>query len=198
MTRTGSVSPRRQGPLLNSYRPLSVSSRDLGSTTSAVCSLEPNNSPHARSGFEDGGDDIMVDAPFARRCSNCYFLTTRYNCARQVYVGNAREPPKKSKSNHLAECKYISSKITDMDTNLIINANLLHTAGLDAQYEPAKNELPANQKGYDNSETTIRKLSGRRTQICRVYFCVEYYSAEVSDPSEGPCYSSSIGLTQRY
>ena len=28
-----------------------------------------------------------------------------------------------------------------------------------------------NQKGYDNSETTVRKLLARRIQICPVYFC---------------------------
>ena len=35
-----------------------------------------------------------------------------------------------------------------------------------------KINLPANQKGYDNSETTIRKLSARRIQICFDYFCL--------------------------
>ena len=31
---------------------------------------------------------------------------------------------------------------------------------------------PVNQKGYDKSETTIRKLSARKIQICCAYFCV--------------------------
>ena len=34
-----------------------------------------------------------------------------------------------------------------------------------------KNNLPANQKGYDTFETTVGKLSARRIQICCVYFC---------------------------
>ena len=34
-----------------------------------------------------------------------------------------------------------------------------------------KSNLPANQKGYDNSETTKRKLSARRIQISFDYFC---------------------------
>ena len=32
--------------------------------------------------------------------------------------------------------------------------------------------MPANQKGYDNSETIAGKLSTRRIQICKVYFSV--------------------------
>ena len=32
--------------------------------------------------------------------------------------------------------------------------------------------LPANQKGYDTFETSVGKLSARRIQICRVYFCL--------------------------
>ena len=47
----------------------------------------------------------------------------------------------------------------------------LHTAGLDVQYEPAK-KMPANQKGYNNSDTTIAKFMARRIQICRVPFCI--------------------------
>ena len=43
------------------------------------------------------------------------------------------------------------------------------TAGLDVQYEPTK-KLPTNQKGFDNSETTVEKLSVRRIQIYRVFF----------------------------
>ena len=34
-----------------------------------------------------------------------------------------------------------------------------------------KINLPMNQKGYDNFETTMRKLSARRIQICFYYFC---------------------------
>ena len=30
-----------------------------------------------------------------------------------------------------------------------------------------------NQKGYDNSETTIEKLSARRVQICRAHVCLD-------------------------
>ena len=35
-----------------------------------------------------------------------------------------------------------------------------------------KNNLPANRKGYDTFETTVGKLSTRRIQIFRVYFCL--------------------------
>ena len=45
------------------------------------------------------------------------------------------------------------------------------TAALSAQYEPTKNQLPENRKGYDNFETTVGKLSARRIQICFDYFC---------------------------
>ena len=38
-----------------------------------------------------------------------------------------------------------------------------------------KNNLPANQKGYDTFETTtVGKLSARRIQICFEYFCKIY------------------------
>ena len=40
-----------------------------------------------------------------------------------------------------------------------------YTAGLDVQHEQTKNNLPANQKGYDNFETTDQMLSARRIQI---------------------------------
>ena len=46
------------------------------------------------------------------------------------------------------------------------------TAGLDVQYEPTKNNLPTNQKGYDTFETTAGMLSARRIQICFDYFCL--------------------------
>ena len=77
-----------------------------------------------------------------------------------------------------------------------------------------KINFPTNQKGDDNSETIVGKLSARRIQIFRVYFLwsffgllffktgedmtptkysrkiwirlVEYSSSEVSDPSEVP------------
>ena len=34
-----------------------------------------------------------------------------------------------------------------------------------------KNNSPTNQMGYDNSETTVGKLSARRIQICVCHFC---------------------------
>ena len=43
---------------------------------SAMASQEPDNSPHARNGFEGDGDEIMVNAPFVLRLSNRYFLAT--------------------------------------------------------------------------------------------------------------------------
>ena len=44
------------------------------------------------------------------------------------------------------------------------------TNELDVQYEPAKNNLPVNQKGYDEPETTDEKLLAKRIQIFQVYF----------------------------
>ena len=38
-----------------------------------------------------------------------------------------------------------------------------------------KINLPMNQKGYDNSETTVGKPSTRRIQIYLVYFCVIHF-----------------------
>ena len=38
-----------------------------------------------------------------------------------------------------------------------------------------KINLPVNQKGYGKPETTYEKLSARRIQICRVYFCVIHF-----------------------
>ena len=52
----------------------------------------------------------------------------------------------------------------------VTNANFRY-AGLDVKYEPTKINLPANQKGYDTFETTVKKLSTRRIQIFGVYFC---------------------------
>ena len=89
LARSGSASPRRRGQSLNCYTPLdllSVRSGNRGAVhwqqrrlvdVSAVGSLEPNNSSHARSGFEGEGDEIMVDVPFVRQRSNRYFLATR-------------------------------------------------------------------------------------------------------------------------
>ena len=51
----------------------------------------------------------------------------------------------------------------------------LHTAGLDVQYKPRKNNLLANQKGYDNPEATVGKLLAMRIQFCLVYFCKIYF-----------------------
>ena len=45
---------------------------------------------------------------------------------------------------------------------------------LDLQYNRQKINLPTNQKGCDNSETTVEKLSARRIQIYLVYFCKNY------------------------
>ena len=39
------------------------------------------------------------------------------------------------------------------------------TAGLDVQYERTKINVPTNQNGYNNSETTVGKLLARRIQI---------------------------------
>ena len=44
------------------------------------------------------------------------------------------------------------------------------TAGMAISETHKKINLPANQMGYDNSETTVGKLSARRSQICRVDF----------------------------
>ena len=38
-----------------------------------------------------------------------------------------------------------------------------------------KINLPANQKGYDNFETTVGKLSARRIQICLVQFYKSHF-----------------------
>ena len=40
------------------------------------------------------------------------------------------------------------------------------------QLSAQKNNLPANHKGYDNSETTVGKLLARKIQIFRVSFSV--------------------------
>ena len=36
-----------------------------------------------------------------------------------------------------------------------------------------KINFPANQKGYDNSKTTVGRLSAKRIQIFRVQFCLD-------------------------
>ena len=46
------------------------------------------------------------------------------------------------------------------------------TAGLTISETHTKINLSANQKGYDNSETTVGKLSAKRIQIFQVYFFV--------------------------
>ena len=94
------------------------------------------------------------------------------------------------------------------------------TAGLPISETHTKVNLPTNQKGYDNSETTDKKLSARRIQIFRVplsltiltsYFLktstnmvpkrgtrqiwirlVEYSGSKVSDPSEVPRISDKL------
>ena len=38
-----------------------------------------------------------------------------------------------------------------------------------------KINFSANQKGYDNSGTTVGKLSARKNQICPDYFCLGHY-----------------------
>ena len=82
LARTGYVSSRRRRQSLKYCAPLDVSSRDPRNRravywqrgqlvdASAMGFQEPNNSPHARSGFEGDGDEIMVDAPLLCR----YFL----------------------------------------------------------------------------------------------------------------------------
>ena len=89
LARTGSASPRRRRQSLNCYTPLdllSVCPVNRGAVhwqqrqlvdVSAVDSLERNNSPHARSGFEGDGDEIMVDAPFVRLMANRQFIAHR-------------------------------------------------------------------------------------------------------------------------
>ena len=42
-----------------------------------------------------------------------------------------------------------------------------------------KINLPANWKGYDNSATTIGKLSTRKIQICLVQFCVIHFCPSI-------------------
>ena len=39
-------------------------------------------------------------------------------------------------------------------------------------YARKKMNLPANQKGYDNSKTTVGKLSARGIRFCPVHFCL--------------------------
>ena len=63
------------------------------------------------------------------------------------------------------------------------------TAGLQISYTHTKYiNLPMNQKSYNNSKTTVGKLSTRRVQICRIYFCAIHFcsSAKISGPSEMP------------
>ena len=48
----------------------------------------------------------------------------------------------------------------------------IHTAGLLISDTHTNNYFPTNQKGYDTFETTVGKLSTRRTQIFPDYFCL--------------------------
>ena len=47
-----------------------------------------------------------------------------------------------------------------------------------------KTNLPTNQKGYDDSETTLEKLMARRIQIFRVYFSVVIFDLLLFKRSE--------------
>ena len=58
------------------------------------------------------------------------------------------------------------------------------TAGLDVQYKPTKNNLPTNQKGFENSDTNVEKLSVRRIQNCRVFFSVIIFDLLIFKTSE--------------
>ena len=64
----------------------------------------------------------------------------------------------------------------------------LHTDSLSIQLDwtPSRNtrkiNCRMNQKGYDNSETTVGKLSARRIQICFDYFCkIHFWSLFLND-----------------
>ena len=48
------------------------------------------------------------------------------------------------------------------------------TVGLDGHYEPTKKTISRKTRRvtYDNSKTTVGKLSTRKNQICRVYLSV--------------------------
>ena len=50
--------------------------------------------------------------------------------------------------------------------------NDLTTAGLLIRYAHMKNQFASKQKGYDNSETTVGKLSTGQIRFCHVYFCL--------------------------
>ena len=47
-----------------------------------------------------------------------------------------------------------------------------------------KIDLPTNQEGYNNSETTTGKLSARRIQICQVCFSVIFFDLLIFKTSE--------------
>ena len=64
---------------------------------------------------------------------------------------------------------------------VFVSPQILH-AGIEMYsnnpYIPTRtqnNTLPTNQKGYNNTETTVGKLSARKIQICLVYFCKIYF-----------------------
>ena len=75
---------------------------------------------------------------------------------------------------HMCATVFATRGISDFWVTL---ANPLIPYGLDAQHEPTKNDLPANQKGYDNSKTTVEKLSARRIQICGDYFVSSIFTS---------------------
>ena len=64
--------------------------------------------------------------------------------------------------------RYTASKLSARPIHSSYNIQLDWTPSRRTQ----KINLPTNQKGYDNSETTVGKLSARRIQICRIYFCL--------------------------
>ena len=46
------------------------------------------------------------------------------------------------------------------------------TAGLSVNYKPTTINSRKTRKGYENSETTVEKLSARKIQIYPDYFCL--------------------------
>ena len=107
--------------------------------------------------------------------------------------------------------------VHDEGNSFVIVIQLDWTSSLSRQ----KFNFPANQKGYDNFETTIGKLLARRIQICLVQFykshfwplffkitfqimserhstkqnrirVVKYSSFEVSDPCEVPLIAGKL------
>ena len=67
------------------------------------------------------------------------------------------------------------------------------------RYEPTKNNLQANQKGYDTFETTVGKLSARRIQICRVYvFLFRHYFESYSEKKRAKIHFTKIDPADPY